>query len=234
MNNRYLIKSAIVLLVGIQLAACSSSTVIPVSHWERSNRDIEFDSATNKPPTPKTLCVMSRILASQGKDTECEYILQRILREHPNYALAYVDLAELQMRQQRTDDAIETLTAGLTQSPDDPILLNNLGMCLMVKNQHEEALSKFTQALSARPRDMRYKANTAVALGMMGHYDESLKIYQEVLGHSAQAHYNLAVLCEARGDYERSVQEYTRAAALDDSIDVTEDINRIESLVSNG
>lgn len=223
-NYSYLMKSAIVMLAGMYLVACSQSTVTPVSSYWDSSLDRAFDSATDRPPTPKTLCVMSRILASQGKDTECEYILNRILREHPGYTMASCDLAELQMRQQRIDDAIETLAEALALSSDDPILLNNLGMCFMTKNRHDEALSKFTQASSIKPRDMRYKANKAVALGMLGRYDESLQVYLEVLGQPAEAHYNLAVLCEARGDFERSKQEYACAERLENLSDLPDDI----------
>ena len=138
-------------------------------------------SDSYSPAEPKTLYAMSRILVSQGKDQQGELVLARLNREFPNFVPAYCDMAELRMRQGRVDDAIEGLTAGLQVAPRDPILLNNLGVCSIMKGDFEAALSSFTTASEEMPQEDRYRANMALALGMLGRYEEALTLYKDVL-----------------------------------------------------
>jgi len=91
-----------------------------------NNTDLEFQRQANRPPSAKTLYAMAEILAAQGKDSQSEFVLRRIIREHPQFTLAYNSLAELQVRQRRLNEAIETISCGLRVHSRDPILLNNL------------------------------------------------------------------------------------------------------------
>ena len=117
------------LLVVLCLGGCTESAG-PASGTSgtTNSADREFQTQANRPPTPKTLWATAQILANQGKDKECEYILNRIIREDPKFLPARNSLAELQMRQGRTNEAIETLQDALRIQPKDPVLLNNLGM----------------------------------------------------------------------------------------------------------
>lgn len=176
----------------------------------QNQQDDPFAAGANRPPTAKTLYAMARLFAQQGRDSECERVLRRIIAEHAGLMPAYCDLAELQMRQRRVDDAIQVLTAGLAVSPKDPVLSNNLGMCWVIKGDYERALAMFTEAASAMPYNARYRSNMALALGMMGRYEASLALFEQVVP-SAQAHYNLAVVCEARNDATRALEEHRKA-----------------------
>jgi Flp pilus assembly protein TadD len=173
----------------------------------------ELAAIGDRPPTLKTRYAMARLLAAQGRDAECETVLQQILTESPGFMPAYCDLAELQMRQQRMDDAVHTLGAGLQVDPHNAILLNNLGFCHVMKNDFAKALDFFTEAAAVMPQNARYRANMALALGMLGRYDESLALAKQVLA-PAEAHHNLAVICAARGDPLRAAKEQARADAL--------------------
>jgi len=50
------------------------------------------------------------------------------------------------MRQRRTDEAVKILSKGLEADSKDPVLLNNLGMCWMIKQKYDKALKYFTEA----------------------------------------------------------------------------------------
>lgn len=165
-----------------------------------------FDRASDQPPTAKTLYAMSKILAAQGKDPQCEYVLTRVIRMKPRFMRAYVELAELHLRHRRLDQAVAVLRGALAIDDDDAVLLNNLGMCRMVQGNYVDALQQFTLAAAAAPQDARYRANMAAALGVAGRYDESLALYQQIVP-PADAHHNLSVLCEARNDSQRADQE---------------------------
>jgi Flp pilus assembly protein TadD len=177
---------------------CSESASPENTDWGMDDSERAFQEQANRPPTAKTLCAMADILAAQGRDSECEFVLKRIIQEHPRFLAAYNSLAELQMRQGRTNAAIETLQNGLRVHPEDPVLLNNLGMCRIVRGDYEEALEMFTKAAGIMPENAKHRANMAVALGLMGRDEESLSLFKQVLPED-QANHNLSVLREAGG-----------------------------------
>ena len=175
--------------------------------------DEEFQAGADRPPTAKTLYAMARILASQGKDDQCEFVLGRIINQYPKFVPAYCELAELRVRQRRLGEAVNILKTGLAHWPDDPVLLNNLGMCRMINSEFADALDLFRSACKLEPQSARYRSNMATALGMMGRYDESRALYKQVVP-GAEAHHNLAILCRARKDLVRAANEFKQAEAL--------------------
>ena len=157
------------------------------------NSEQDFQYQDDRPPTSKTLFAMADILAAQGRDSECEFVLKRIIREYPKYLPAYNSLAELYMRQDRINAAIETIHDAFRINADDPLIQNNLGVCMIISGEYEKALEMFTKAASIKPENTRYRINMAVALGLMEHYEESLTLFRQVLP-DKQANSNLMVL----------------------------------------
>jgi Flp pilus assembly protein TadD len=134
---------------------------------------------------------MADILATQGKDNECEFVLRRCLQEYPRFTPAYNSLAELQMRQGRVHEAVAVLSKALEIRPKDPVLLNNLGMCLLLSKEYRKALDRFTQAGGLVPENTKYRANMAIALGLLGRQEEAQALLEQVLpkdkaGHNAE------------------------------------------------
>lgn len=160
-----------------------------------NNSEQEFQKQDNRPPTSKTLYSIADILAVQGRDTECEFVLKRIIREYPRYLPAYNSLAELQMRQGRINLAIDTIHDAFRINSEDPLLLNNLGVCWIIRGDYEKALELFTRAACIKSENTRYRMNMAVALGLMARYEESLSLFKQVLPED-QANHNLNVLKE--------------------------------------
>jgi Flp pilus assembly protein TadD len=182
-----------------------------------SHASSEFDLGVDRPPTPQTLYTLARVLAVQGRESECRYVLQELIREHSGFIAAYCELAELHMRAGRIDDASDWLERGLERAPHDHRLAGNLGMCAMMKGEYEEALQHFARAASLGPEEARHRANAAMVLGMMGRYEESLAMYEQVVP-PALAHYNLALLARARNDHSRATQELEVARRLDPTL----------------
>jgi tetratricopeptide (TPR) repeat protein len=71
----------------------------------------------------------------------------------------------------------------------------------------------FMRAAEAAPENARYRANMATALGLLGRYEEALALFEQVVP-PADAHRNLAVLCEARNDMSRAAEARRRADGL--------------------
>ncbi len=146
-------------------------------------------------PTAKTLYVVANILASQGKEQNCETVMKRIVREYPDFSPVYKRLAELQLRQGRKKEAIKTMHAGLLINPEDTTLLNNIGMCWLICTEYENALKLFTKAAGIMPENMKYRANMALTLSLMGHYEESSSLFGQILPQK-DADYNVNVIRE--------------------------------------
>ena len=137
--------------------------------------------ARDLPPTAQTLYAMAEILAAQGRDAACEVVLCRCTREYPAFAPACNRLAELQMRQGRIHEAMATLSAARKIRPGDPVLANNLGMCLLLRHEYRQALELFASAAGTVPENAKYRANMATVLGLLGRQEESDALFQQVL-----------------------------------------------------
>ena len=206
----------VMLLGGCQNDASNSAT--KANYSAQSDLDEAFEKGANRPPTAETLFRMGRIFAGQGKDDEAYAVFRNTIARYPKFLPAYSELAHLQVRQRKVGGAILTLQDGLKHGSKDAVLHNDLGMCYVMSGDYEKAIASFADAAAHQPDDARYKANQAMALGMAGQYDESLSVYQEVLP-LAEAHYNLAVVCEARNDMDRANEEYAKALALNGKLE---------------
>lgn len=197
----------------VSLGGCQASNP---SFSKDTSGEAEFAAGAGRSATAETLVSLAKILAAQGKDDACAEVLGQVTREYPRCLGAYCELAEVNMRHHRADDAVAALDAGLKISPGNPVLLNDLGMCRLLQQQYEPASQLFTQAAAAGG-DARSRANLAVALGMLGRYDEALSVYAQIVP-AGQAHYNLALLCQARNDHARAHEEFLRAHQIDSKL----------------
>ena len=191
-----------IFLPGVIYLLCFSGCSEPANSGSNTylvpnNPTFEFESQGDRPPTAKTLFAMADILTTQGRDSECEFVMKRIIQEYPKFIPAYNSLAELQMRQGRINEAIETLNSGLRIRSGNPVLLNNLGMCWIVRRDYETALEMFTKAAGIMPENARYRANMGTVLALMGRDEESLSLFKQVLPEDRAIH-NLSVIREVR------------------------------------
>lgn len=196
-DTRWVISSFSLMLLAVWilcLVGCSKSVrSVPDTDWVQNDSLSDFEVQVNRPPTAKILWAMADILAKQGKDSECEFVLKRIIYEHPDFMPAYNSLAELKMRQGHTKAAVKTLQDGLSIEPKAPVLLNNLGMCWIILQDNEIALDAFTEAAGLMPVNRKYRANMAVALGLLDRDEEALSLFKQVLPENL-AYQNMVVL----------------------------------------
>ena len=164
-------------------------------------------------PSARTLFGMGKILAAQGKTNEAKFILGKAITQDRKFAPAYVELAQIQLRERQADQAIKVLQEGLRYLPNDSVMTNDVGMCYFLQGQYARAFDWFQRAAVALPQNARYRANMAMALGMQGRYEEATALYEQVVP-SHEAHYNVAVLADARHDKDRANREYATAWAL--------------------
>jgi Flp pilus assembly protein TadD len=194
-----LMLTMVMVCVAVFICGCNNEGTASKSKpfYSKSEADLAFDKGANQPPSIRTLYVMADIMVKQGREDQAEAVLTRLINEHPGFTPAYNSLAELKMRHRRTDEAVKILEKGLAVDSKDPVLLNNLGMCWMIKQKYEKALKYFTEAAGVNPESTRYRANMAVALGFMGRDNEALALYRQILSEKQAAH-NLEIIQSAR------------------------------------
>ncbi|MBI4555969.1 MAG: tetratricopeptide repeat protein [Candidatus Hydrogenedentes bacterium] len=178
--------SAAVLLQGCATNGASYAQSAP-------KRGARPDRANAPDASAKTLYALARILIAQEKDGQAEVVLQKVLKEDPTIIRAYSDLAKIQLRRGKPNEAIQTINHGLKARPDDPVLLNNLGVCNLFMGEFETALDSFTKASTHDPREKQYAANQAATLGLLGRHAEAFELYKGILP-PAEAQYNATLL----------------------------------------
>lgn len=197
-----LVRLCMLLLASCLLAGCG---------WLETTGQAS-DVNDSRRPNADTLYTMGRILASQGRVDEAMFVYNRVVAEYPEFRPVYSDMADLYLRTGRYDHALQLMTHALDRWPNDPILSNNMGMCHLATRNYEPALQHFARAAELAPQVIAYRANHAVTLGLMGQYDQALAAYKQFLS-PGEAHYNLAILAESRGDHDRAQQYHALAQA---------------------
>jgi len=208
-RNIFMIPVALSLALAVMTLLCGCTPEEPpVLTYSESQAlaDEEWVNGANRPPTPRTLLALARVYVSQGREEEARFVLDKITKDYPKYPEAYVELAEVHMRHRRVGMAVQTLSRGLKFLPDDHVIANNLGMCYLIQRDYKSAQERFAAATAMAPNNTRYRSNTALVLGLQGRYEESLSLYKQVTT-DMDAHFNLAVICDARKDPERAARE---------------------------
>jgi len=182
----------IIALACILIAGCSETK----SGSKLNLDDHRFESVRDPRPTGKTLVTMANILTAQGKYAQSEGLLRKAIEEEPEFVPAYEHLSELYMHLGKTELAILILDAGLQQSPDNPRLLNNMGMCWLVRKDYDKALDAFVKSAGLMPDKAKYRSNMAVTLALMGRYEEARSLFEQVMTKEESEH-NLAILRQA-------------------------------------
>jgi len=139
-------------------------------------------------PRANTIYGMTRLMRSQGKTDQAELALIGLTREYPNYSPAYNDLAEIRISQGRLDEAIAYVDKGLEIAPNDAVLLNNAGVCALLKHDYEKSLDYFKRAEAIAPYESRYRANVALATGLNGDIEGSRALYYQIVSADAADH----------------------------------------------
>ena len=112
------------------------------------------------------------------------------------------------------DNQIENTLKDLRKSPDNPYLLNNLGLAYLASGQHDRAIELFKQALTAKHDFTTAALNLALAYIQNKREAEAMDIYEDLLREypeDTRALINVADI-------------YTRNKKLGDARNILEDI----------
>jgi tetratricopeptide (TPR) repeat protein len=94
-------------------------------------------------------------------------------------------------------------TEALEKSPDNPELLNNLGLALERMNQIDAAIVRFERATQVDPQNWAYHFNLAHAISQRRGLDRAVAEYRiaaELLPTNYATHYNLGMTLRRKGE----------------------------------
>jgi tetratricopeptide (TPR) repeat protein len=203
---------------------------MPSSRTHQSPDESSFAAGASRAPTAQTNFAFAKILIAQGRDRDALYVLEKITREHPKFTPAYNEAAGVYVRADRMADALTTIELGLKQSPSDPVLHNNLGMCKLLKEDYDGALAAFTRAADTMPTNPTFRANRAAALALLGRDKEAEAEYRTVLGKNPTRE-NLEILNRARaGKDQPKTNELATPQQSHKPTDATSQIDQIDQV----
>ncbi|MEW6327168.1 MAG: glycosyltransferase [Thermodesulfobacteriota bacterium] len=124
---------------------------------------------------------LGRILADEGKKEKAEHYLHRAVSAHPEKAIAHHQLAFRYIRAQDYVMAKKVLVEALSLHPEDSLLLEDMGVLMGLKGEHQEALGYFRKAAEFAPDRVSIYVNMAVACEELSLFEEAIDAYKHIL-----------------------------------------------------
>jgi Tfp pilus assembly protein PilF len=101
--------------------------------------------------------------------------------------VAVLNIAAEQLRNRQFDESRELIESVLRQRPEDPVVLNALGLVQTAMNESQTAADTFRRALATRPLFAPAALNLADLLLKQGQRDAARQVLSEVLPDAATA-----------------------------------------------
>jgi cytochrome c-type biogenesis protein CcmH/NrfG len=134
---------------------------------------------------------------SAGQYDEAENSYMKILQRDQNNGLALANLATIELRQDKLDDADKHITAALAQSPDDAYNLLVLGEVKFSQRKFDDALDALGHAAKMDPQNPEIEnviGATLAQKGMRAQAETAFRKAVQLDPKYGDAHKNLAVI----------------------------------------
>jgi len=218
---RAIILTASILLTLVWLAGCSTlkdnnmASARDGSRWVKVKPDKLADLPEHKMPkvNAKTYFAVGQLMQRQGNLPGALEKYQQAIQVDPSFVAAYDKIGLICTRAGRYEQAIEAFKKAIQHQPKSAYLRNNLGFTYLMAGRLDDARAEFSNAINLQPHYPRAQANLAIALARLGRYDQALEQFKRVTT-EAEAHYNLAVICQRAGKTQLAHEHYKQALKL--------------------
>jgi serine/threonine protein kinase/tetratricopeptide (TPR) repeat protein len=126
------------------------------------------------PSDPRILVWQALIYTDLNRWEDAEKTFHRVLKEHPNYWLAYNELGFALHGQGRYVEAIQAFRSASLAAPRRSIALSNLGGEYLIVGEFVEGIEALRQSLAQDPNSDAAAAGLSFALRCQGKYPEAL------------------------------------------------------------
>ncbi|EOG3619392.1 TPA: tetratricopeptide repeat protein [Pseudomonas putida] len=138
---------------------------------------------------PGTRFNLASLLARQGNEAQALDQYHQVLRQDPDFTPARVALARLLLTRGQSDQALETLQAGLQrgeQRAGFSELAYAMGLLQAERQQPEQAIEWLEKALPGQPLNLRLYYNLGLLRSQLGQPEQARRVVVAGLAHAAQ------------------------------------------------
>jgi choline-sulfatase len=143
-----------------------------------------------------------------GRVDEAETTWLELVRDHPDFGRAWLNLASVSIQRQNWTEGERLARTAIELEPMSAGAWNNLAIALEELGRTSEAEAAYRRAAEIDPKDLRALFNLGILLRISARYDEAAAVQQEVLARNprhAGAHFELgALFAGPLGDPERA------------------------------
>jgi tetratricopeptide (TPR) repeat protein/tRNA A-37 threonylcarbamoyl transferase component Bud32 len=158
-----------------------------------------------------TLVWRAQIYTSLNRWDDAEKTFRRLLKEHPNFWLAYNELAFGLHGQARFREAIQAFRAASLAAPNNSLALSNLGVEYLQVGEFPEAMQSLQRALALDPGSDVAAADTSLAFRYQGKYEKALPFARKAVQLNPALDLNWLELADCHSSF-RNHQSEARAA----------------------
>ncbi|MFB3118848.1 MAG: tetratricopeptide repeat protein, partial [Myxococcota bacterium] len=162
---------------------------------------------------PGNLKIYAQLVRSARKRGEAgseRAIYREILGEHPHHHATLMALADEQLGENDTDGALRTLSEIEAHYPNDTRSVVRLGFLYYEAENFPESAKRFETFLARKPGDHEVRFFLGIVRRRMGEDAAAIEVFSaipEESEHYAEAHTQLAVLFERKGEFVRALEE---------------------------
>jgi eukaryotic-like serine/threonine-protein kinase len=178
------------------------------------------------PSNPKTLMWQAQVYTRLNRWADAEQTFQRVLKERPNFWIAYRELGLVLHSEGKYQSAIQAYRAASVAAPRSSLALSNLGGEYLMVGEFAEATESFRKSMVLDPDSDEAAANTSLGLRCQGKYEEALLFALKSVELKPAADSNWLELAdcysslsgrqrEAKGAYLRAAEEAERHLRTD-------------------
>ena len=112
------------------------------------------------------------------------------------------------------DIKLKTYEQSLKLTPNDPVIHNNLGVCLIQLHKFQKAIQCFKKAIQINPNFEPAHSNLGNVFQELGEFQDAVSCYQKAINIKpsfAQAHYNLGNALNKIGKTSNAISSYKEA-----------------------
>ena len=120
-------------------------------------------------------------LAMQGQFDAAEDLLQKLAQRHPQSALVWFNLGNVQRDRQRAAPALESFRQAIALDPQMVDARNNLAGVLHATLRFEEAEREYRECVKSAPDYLLARCNLASVVMDLGRFDEAATLCRDII-----------------------------------------------------
>ncbi|HQL78767.1 MAG TPA: tetratricopeptide repeat protein [Verrucomicrobiota bacterium] len=148
---------------------------------------------------------------------DSETLFRQVVAATRDNYVAHKALGDALGEKGQMDEAIRQYQQALRLRPDDPGVLNNLGLVLFKQGQPDEAIRQYEQSLRLQPDNAHAHNNLGVVLASQGQTNEARRRFEQAVrlqADYAEARRNLGKILADQGQTDEAIHQFEAAIGL--------------------